>query len=382
MTTAPELLESLSELARLYGVEVSYEDGLGEPRQPSTPALIAVLRSLGAPIDSPDDAPAAVRECAEYRSEPYIDPVIVAWGGVVDLHGRERPSQPIECSLILEDGRVYDWHVDAAGREIDPEVCHMTCPTDTTHFGSRWRRGPRSAGHIRAPNRVPPVDNGRDWGVFAPLYAIHSSRSWGAGDFTDLRELLDWTASFGGATVATLPLLAAFTGSPSSISPYSPASRLFWNEMFVDVRAVPEISRSDEARKILASPEFHADLEARRSSALVDYEGVTALKRRALWPLSQAILKDETSRRGAFKSFVADNSRVNDYGRFRAACEAFQAGWREWPVRQQEGILEESDVDPAVAQYHTYVQWVAHEQLLSLSDQAEAGSRVSTSTCR
>ena len=36
------------------------------------------------------------------------------------------------------------------------------------------------------------------WGVFLPLYALHSERSWGAGDFSDLEALTDWVTKLGG----------------------------------------------------------------------------------------------------------------------------------------------------------------------------------------
>jgi len=33
---------------------------------------------------------------------------------------------------------------------------------------------------------------GRGWGVFLPLYALHSDKSWGGGDFSDLEALADY----------------------------------------------------------------------------------------------------------------------------------------------------------------------------------------------
>ena len=41
--------------------------------------------------------------------------------------------------------------------------------------------------------------------------------------------------------VATLPLLAAFLDEPFEPSPYAPASRLFWNELYLDPRRLPEM---------------------------------------------------------------------------------------------------------------------------------------------
>ena len=75
---------------------------------------------------------------------------------------------------------------------------------------------------------------GRLWGLFLPLYALHTERSWGAGDFTDLGRLLAWTRELGGSAVGTLPLLASYLDKPFDPSPYSPVSRLFWNEFYVD----------------------------------------------------------------------------------------------------------------------------------------------------
>ena len=42
----------------------------------------------------------------------------------------------------------------------------------------------------------------------------------------------------GGTYVATLPILAAFLDEPCAFSPYSPASRLYWNELYLDLDAL------------------------------------------------------------------------------------------------------------------------------------------------
>ena len=48
---------------------------------------------------------------------------------------------------------------------------------------------------ISAPVRAfqapsPHLPERKTWGVFLPLYALHSERSWGSGDFTDLEAFL------------------------------------------------------------------------------------------------------------------------------------------------------------------------------------------------
>ena len=108
------------------------------------------------------------------------------------------------------------------------------------------------------------------WGIFLPLYALHSNTSWGGGDFSDLDALVAWTAEQGGGSVATLPLLAAFLGQdgePFEPSPYAPVSRLFWNELYLDIRRIPELHDCQAARTLLASTEVQAEVSALRHAS-------------------------------------------------------------------------------------------------------------------
>ena len=56
-----------------------------------------------------------------------------------------------------------------------------------------------------------------EWGLFCPLYALHSERSLGSGDLTDLRTLAGWQASLGGRVVGSLPLPIAGLLSPEPV---------------------------------------------------------------------------------------------------------------------------------------------------------------------
>src|SRR5262249_35856791 len=118
-----------------------------------------------------------------------------------------------------------------------------------------------------APTRsyAPPSGALKTWGIFLPVYAIRSARDWGAGDFTDLEALIGWTQSLGGGLVGTLPMLAAFLDQPFEPSPYSPASRLFWNEIYLDPLRCPELERSVAAQALLGSAEFEQERQALRA---------------------------------------------------------------------------------------------------------------------
>jgi 4-alpha-glucanotransferase len=200
--------------------------------------------------------------------------------------------------------------------------------------------------------------------VFAPAYAIRTDRDWGVGSFADLGGLHAILAERGGEVLSTLPLFAAFLDEPFEPSPYSPVSRLFWNELYVDVEAAPELVRSDEARQVLVDEGFRAELRRLRELDLVDHRRVMAAKRRVLEPLAAAFF--DGVRPGAFEDFVAREPRVLDYARFRAEMERRRTWWREWPARERDGRLTGDPEDDPAGRYHLYVQWLAATQLAAL----------------
>ena len=103
---------------------------------------------------------------------------------------------------------------------------------------------------IAAPTKAhaPPGSGLRAWGVFAPVYGLANADSGQAGDLATLRQLFDAVHRRGGRYIATLPILAAFLDEPYAFSPYSPASRLYWNELYLDLRALGRAA-CDAARR-------------------------------------------------------------------------------------------------------------------------------------
>ena len=65
----------------------------------------------------------------------------------------------------------------------------------------------------------------RQWGAFLPMYSAHSDRSWGAGNFTDFRQVCEWLGNAGGKVMGTLPLLSAFLAPTGQALAYGRAGR-------------------------------------------------------------------------------------------------------------------------------------------------------------
>jgi 4-alpha-glucanotransferase len=262
---------ALRDQARRLGIELSYTDAAGKRQNASKAALAAAIETrMKHRVDAPH----------------VIEPVIVAWGAS-RARIALRDVQNVEWDLELEDG---SWRSGRASGSftLDPlPPGYHTLRINKEHEALIIAAPPKA----HAPRR-------KSWGVFAPLYAAHTHRSWGAGDLGDLLEYTSWIDHYGGSVVATLPMLAAFDDEPS---PYSPVSRLFWNELYLDVARLPEFRAEDVDEGMLA----HL-----RQLPSIDHAGVRAEKRRVLRRCLARFVPDRE-----YATFA--NGEVNDYAKWR-----------------------------------------------------------------
>jgi 4-alpha-glucanotransferase len=209
--------------------------------------------------------------------------------------------------------------------------------------------------------------------LFCPVYALRSETNWGVGDISDLESLLALAGGLGAGTVGTLPLLAAFLDEPFNPSPYAPVSRVFWNELFLDVSRVAELPVCPGAQSVIDSAAFHGELQELRESRYIDYRRTMALKRSVLEQLLRCLLDKDSERRAKFERFVASHALAQDYAAFRATAERLRVTWQHWPESHRDGMLRPDDYDEAARQYHLYVQWLADEQMRGLSEKTHRG---------
>jgi 4-alpha-glucanotransferase len=232
-------MSELHYLASLYGVQTAYHDVLGCEQHASPETLLRVLRILGVPLERPDDAGAAIRQRRwQTWSEP-LEPVVVAWSdepATVPVRvRREHAGEAFAYQLELEDGEPIHWtgqlgdlpdvhgeDVEGVGFVVKRLPLPPGLPLGYHRLTLELGGSTTTTLVIAAPRQAPgyrPLQRGNAWGVFAPLYALHSQRSWGVGDFTDMAALMNWTAEQGGSLVGTLPLLASYWQETGDYSP-------------------------------------------------------------------------------------------------------------------------------------------------------------------
>jgi 4-alpha-glucanotransferase len=391
-------IEKLKKLAALKGVETSYRSSFEQDIEADPAALVAIINALRVSSEQPELANdlsnidlvwshEASAGAGKSGLSEIVEPVWVFWDGeakgpmalrhgVVVEDRREKPQ--VELTIKFENGTraggkglnrlipvKFDKDKDQATFEFKGTLPHGYHEA-VVRIGARTQ----SVLIISAPwtSYMPVEKNWRALGIFAPLYALKSSRSWGIGDFSDLKQFALWALKHGADFIGTLPMLSIFTGAPLlEPSPYSPLSRTHWNELYLDLARAPELKACKKAKKLLASKAFKEEVQRLKVQREVDYAGVAKLKRQALDLLAEEFFSGGHDKSKKFREFLRLYPDVTDYAQFRGVCEKRGEIWTEWPEPLRSGQIKKGDFDEKNARTHLYAQWLAHSQLSEIA---------------
>jgi 4-alpha-glucanotransferase len=396
----------LYELAERFGIMSEYVDQTGTTvRTTSDDTREALLAAMGVDASSAERARAALAELDACEAEQLLSPVRVVRDRQPDrrrlavrLPDAWRDA-PLDWSLEVreEGGAVH--HASGALRRRSARNALLPLPATLPlgYHTARVRiggpRGERAADQLLvvAPDACPApaelLGERRVFGIIANVYTVRSERNWGAGDFTDLRELAVWSAGVGAEFVGVNPL-HALRNRGAGISPYSPVSRLFRNVLYLDVEAIPELADSAEAHDMLGGRTTLDELRSRRASDRVEYARVMALKRPVLEMLHHTFVRAHQSsgdaRGTAYARYVQrQGDALTTFATFMALDDHFRNGatigassWHDWPVSFRDprspdvAAFRESHRDEV--DFHRWLQFELDRQL---AEAAGAGAR-------
>ncbi|HTK84570.1 MAG TPA: 4-alpha-glucanotransferase [Patescibacteria group bacterium] len=338
----------LRRLARHCGVATSYCDFRNAHVDIANSVLQNVLRSLPG-LDKVEFSKSGVDSyIARKRTERMdrgLPPFLIAWDGILRplwVWARDNETD-FSVTLISEKGEAITAVLPGSGRESIRRNGSLRIKldwTDKIEFGYytlilKQPERTMTTFLISAPKKLPEGD--RSWGVFAPVHALGPTHD--IGNYTDLLRAATFIGKQGGSFVGTLPLSPVYYDR-GEISPYMPISRLFLNEIYLDLSDLPGYEHKAE--------------EDRDVDDFVDYKYVYAQKKAIIEDAAISFFEKHPGGDEEFRIFTHEVPDVYAYARFRAES------------------ANDNTIDRI--KYHLYAQYVCHRQLSKITEKARGGN--------
>lgn len=215
-------------------------------------------------------------------------------------------------------------------------------------------------------------------GVAVPVFSLRSEKSFGVGDFGDLKRMIDWAVATNQKAVQILPINdTTMTHTWTDSYPYSSISIYAFHPMYADLKQLGSL----KDKKVMA--EFNKRQKELNALPAVDYEAVNKTK----WEYFHLIFKQEGEKvlaSDAFRNFYEANKEwLQPYAVFSYLRDAYKTpNFREWPkyatydAKEIETLCRPDSADyPHIAIYY-YIQFNLHLQLLAATEHARANGVV------
>jgi 4-alpha-glucanotransferase len=398
--TSPPTPTLLERLARRMGIEQEFDNAHGEPVRTSEATNRRLLEAMGIALGDATDTGETLDRLEDADWLRSLPPVRVSRspGHPVPIElSLPAGAGTVRWRLKLEEGSKRSGEVQfeqlallarrvVKGRVMQRRV--LLLPSDLPHGYHELELLPGvvAMSLIVAPQRCwlpAELENGeRVWGIAVQLYLMRSRGNWGSGDYGDLRRLVELGAARGADVVGLNPLHAQFPDDPEHASPYSPASRLLLNVLYIDVSAVPELLDCAAARAEIVSPDFQRELTRCRAQQQLDYSGVWGLKLKVLTILFDSCrLAPDRNRWQAFEQYQRERGGVLEQTcvffalreRFARASPA-APDWRLWPPEFRDchspAVRRFARDERGRVDFFAWLQWIAETQLAVAAEAA------------
>lgn len=290
-------------------------------------------------------------------------------------------KQPKRLKLIA----LQEWAINIDAALLYNEAEYKYVIVDDNNNILQWEEGINR--RLRTPmlqnkqmwvktDRAPqfPYQNWKAAGVVIPVFSIRTNKSYGVGDFGDLKLLIQWAVKTKMHAIQILPINDTMTtGTWKDSYPYNSISIYAFHPLYCDLSALPSLNDKLEMEKFLMKQ------QELNSLTQIDYEAVIALKMDYL----RRIFKQEGAKTLAseeFLTFFEDNKDwLVPYAAFSYLRDRFHtADFNEWPCYKKYNKKEieklcavDSSDYQSIALYY-YIQYQLHIQLTDVRNTARA----------
>jgi len=375
--------QSLVRLAAAYGIQNSYTDIWGTVHEIPAQTLKQMLSAMGVHVNQPENtlidlekqsrsqlAPPVLVEFSERLPNELLFHIPVAYLSAEESHcmisveleisgGNIPPTkktyQP-EQLIFKEAIQLDDMNYQRWGLPF-PQGLTPGCYQFELTVERKTTKHRQSIVVLVCPKKAYlPQDlqgDAKRAGIAISLYGLRSSRNWGVGDFSDLKEFIHWAVgSLRAAVIGLNPLHAISNGQPHGISPYYPSSRFYRNFIYLDIGNIEDYHSCQEALELVGVPSTQELLEELRASELVQYERVAELKLKVLDKVFQTFLQNHWSDTGTLtprgkqlETYIEkEGDLLDNFATFCALQEFFRQKnshiqvWWQWPVAMAAGV--------------------------------------------
>ncbi len=245
-------------------------------------------------------------------------------------------------SIIWEEGynRIFDYFKPAKDEALQVEVRSFANP-------DRWRGS----------------------GVAVPIFSLRSERSFGIGDFSDLKLMADWAAATGQSVIQILPINdTTDDGSWHDSYPYRANSIFALNPLYLDLREVGELGNKREQERF--------DRIGRKLNALaeVDYPRVAEAKYDYLHKIYKRKGRADLASAEFGLFYERNREWLEPYAVFSVLRERFATSdfseWGEWATFDPERVAGFALENKIEVGFWYFVQFHLDRQLRSARDHA------------
>ena len=288
-------------------------------------------------------------------------------------------KRPKRMALI----HLQEWAVNIDAELLFDEAEYKYVIVDAENHILRWEEGPNR--RLRSPKLLPKqmwikeeerlTLSGDSWkvaGIVIPVFSLRTNRSYGVGDFGDLKALIQWAVKTKMHAIQILPINdTMMTGKWQDSYPYNSISIYAFHPLYCDLNALPRLNDK------LAMETFLMQQQHLNSLAQIDYEQVIALKmkylRLAFQQEGKQVLASED-----FNRFFDDNQdwlvpyAAFSYLRDRYGTPEFQK-WpqcRQYNKREIDKLTSPSHEDYEQIALYYYIQYQLHLQLMDVRNTA------------
>ena len=393
----------VEQLAKAKKIADTYIDAWGNPATVSQESKAAVLAAMGYDVENEDNLRKQVEEEEKALWESPLDPVIVVRENkdipltvrLPEAQGEEELAytikfendarKPVKAKIEAKDFSVSETK-EINGVKYVKKI--LTIKEDLPlGYHELTLKNNKKLGTIRliiVPEQCykqKPIKQGlKIWGPSVQLYTLRSEKNWGVGDFSDLANLITNLAKWGAGFVGLNPIHALYPANPDAASPYSPSSRRWINEIYINVEAVPELKKSKNAKATIKDASFQEKLAKLREREFVDYAGVMKAKISVLkqiyndYPLLEHTDKDERAK--DFAEFIKEGGdSLNQIAVYNALQASYYAEGKEawgWPSElwdekyksyHSRAVKKWAEEHISEVNFYKYLQFLAAEQL-------------------